>query len=540
MPRADLMIGKTVAHYVIFEKIGAGGMGVVYKARDTELDRFVALKFLPAELIKDAEALVRFKREARAASALEHPNICTVYEAGEYEGRPFIVMQLQEGQTLRQMIEGKTVAIEVALDVAIQIADALETAHSNGIIHRDIKPGNIYVTKRGQVKILDFGLAKRAADPYLTTPGALIGTAAYMSPEQIKGETVDARSDLFSLGAVLYEMVTGAQAFAGKTITAVFANVLSEAPASPASVNPALPKELEQIIMKALAKDSNARYQSAAEILADLTQLKQGPAPKPAAVVPVRPVRRGKKWIALLAGGVLVVLAVLFVGLNVGGWRDRLKPEAGAATSSAVVNPTVPPVHVAFDVQGGAIFNSLAHNPKLKSALTAWGAKPGDLMWSVGEHGEASFSYGAGLSVLANYPEASSGGFMTFYRTPCDRLAFRRIEFACRATGTAAGGKPDFGIRLAADDPQATGEKERVTYVIPSVQQYLQGERAIDGDWQEFSIELRDFQQTTVVAPLPQGFNQNAINKIVFFVTYENVKNCPQGTLWFRDLTFIH
>ncbi|MGD0920692.1 MAG: serine/threonine-protein kinase [Terriglobia bacterium] len=539
MPRADLMIGKTVARYVIFEKIGAGGMGIVYKARDTELDRFVALKFLPAELIKDAEALVRFKREARAASALEHPNICTVYEAGEYEGRPYIVMQLQEGQTLKQLIEGKTQEIEVVLDLAIQIADALDAAHSSGIIHRDIKPGNIYVTKRGQVKILDFGLAKRAADPYLTTPGALIGTAAYMSPEQIRGETLDGRSDLFSLGAVLYEMATGAQAFAGKTITAVFANVLNEAPASPTSVNPALPKELGQIIMKALAKDCTARYQSAAEILADLTQLKQGPAARPAAVVPARPHRLGKKWIVLLAGGALVVLAALFVGLNVGGWRDRLKPGADAGTSSAVVSPTKPPVHVAFDAQGGAIFNSLAQNPKLKSALTAWGTKPGDLMWTVSERGEASFSYGARLSVLANYSEASSGGFMTFYRTPCDRMAYRTIKFACRATGTTPGGKPDFGVRLAADDPQATGEKERVMYVIPSVHQYHQGKRAIDDDWQEFSIGLQDFKQTPLLAPLPEGLNKNAINKIVFFVTYENVKNCPQGTLWFRDLTFV-
>jgi len=533
------MIGKTVARYVIFEKIGAGGMGVVYKAKDTELDRFVALKFLPAELIKDAEMLVRFKREARAASALEHPNICTVYEAGEYEGRPYIVMQLQEGQTLRQMIEGKIQEIEVVLDLAIQIADALDAAHSSGIIHRDIKPGNIYVTKRGQVKILDFGLAKRAADPYLTTPGALIGTAAYMSPEQIRGETLDGRSDLFSLGAVLYEMATGAQAFAGKTITAVFANVLNEAPASPTSVNPALPKALGQIIMKALAKDCTARYQSAAEILADLTQLKQGPSAKPATVVPAHAHRLGKKWIVLLAGGALVVLAVLFVGLNVGGWRDRLKPGSDAGASSAVVSPTKPPVHVAFDAQGGAIFNSLAQNPKLKSALTAWGTKPGDLMWTVSERGEASFSYGARLSVLANYSEASSGGFMTFYRTPCDRMAYRTIKFACRATGTTGGGKPDFGIRLAADDPQATGEKERVTYVIPSVHQYLQGKRAIGDDWQEFSIALQDFKPTPLPAPLPQGFNQNAINKIVFFVTYEHVKNCPQGTLWFRDLTFV-
>jgi len=538
MAPADLMIGKTVARYLIFEKIGAGGMGVVYKAKDTELDRFVALKFLPAELIKDAEALARFKREARAASALEHPNICTVYEVGEYEGQPFIVMQLQEGQTLREMVEGKIQEIEVVLDLAIQIADALNAAHSSGIIHRDIKPGNIFVTKRGQVKILDFGLAKRAADPYLTTPGTLIGTAAYMSPEQIRGATVDARSELFSLGAVLYEMATGVQAFGGETITAVLANVVCEAPTSPSSLNPALPKGLEEVIIKALAKDRNARYQSAAEILADLTRLKQGAATKPAAVVEASPLRPGRTRIVLLAGGAIVVLAALFIGLKVGAWRGRPKPVSETATSSAVVNPTKPPVHVAFDVQGAAIFNSLAQSPK-HSALTAWGTQPGNLMWIVSEHGEASFSYAARLSVLENYPEASSGGFVTFYRTPCDRVAYRAMKFTCRATGTTAGGKPDFGVRLAADDPQATGEKERVTYVIPSVYQYYQAKRAIDGDWQEFSIGLQDFKQAPLLVALPEGFNKNAINKIVFFVTYENVKNCPQGTLWFRDLTFV-
>ncbi|MBZ5565410.1 MAG: serine/threonine protein kinase [Acidobacteriia bacterium] len=538
MATADPIIGKTVGRYVIFERIGAGGMGVVYKAKDTELERFVAIKFLPAELIENEQAMVRFKREARAASSLEHANICTIYEAGEYEGRPFIVMQLQEGLTLRQMIVGQPLEIEFALKLAIQIADGLDAAHSVGIIHRDIKPANIFVTKRGQVKILDFGVAKRAADPHLTTPGVVIGTGAYMSPEQIRGETVDARTDVFALGAVFYEMVTGKHAFAGKDITQVLANVLYETPPTPTIVNPALPKGWEPIILKAIAKDRNARYQSAAEVLADLERLRQGEVSPPVTLLQPAP-PSGMKRTAIIAGAALVVLVALFIGLSVGSWRGRWKAGSEPATSSGESNPSKAPIHVTFDVDNGAIFSSLAQNPKLKNALMAWGPKPGDIVWNIDAQGEASFSYGALLSDLKDHPEASSGGFMTFYGTPCDRLAYHAIKFSCRATGTAPGGKPDFGVRLAADDPQAAGEKERVTYAIPSVQQYLQGKRAIDADWQQVSIALQDIKGGEVVGPIRQGFNKNAINKIVFFVTYENVKNCPQGTLSFRDLTFV-
>ncbi len=539
MATADPMIGKTVARYVIFERIGAGGMGVVYKAKDTELERFVAIKFLPPELIENEQALVRFKREARAASSLEHPNICTVYEAGEFEGQPYIVMQLLEGQTLREMIAGKALDMEATLNLGIQIADALDAAHSVGIIHRDIKPANIYVSRRGQAKILDFGVAKRAADPHLTTPGVVIGTGAYMSPEQIRGETVDARTDLFALGAVLFEMATGTRAFAGKDITAVLANVLYQAPASPTTLNAAVPPALEQIIFKAIAKDRAARYQSAADILAELKRLKQGEASQPVTILQTAPPPAGMNRATLIAGAALVVLVALFIGLSVGNWRGRSKAGSEAGASSGESTPGKAPIRVAFDVDHGAIFNSLAQNPKFKTALMAWGPKPGDIVWNVDPQGEASFSYGAQLSDLAKNPEASSGGFMTFYGTSCDRLAYRALKFSCRATGTTPGGKPDFGVRLAADDPQAAGEKERVTYVIPSVQQYLQGKRAIDSDWQDISIALQDIKETAVVGPIRQGFNRNAINKVVFFVTYENVKNCPQGTLSFRGLTFV-